>query len=421
MATRKRRPGPAADPARLARKHGGMGLKDFELQPDMARMRAYRLGRVQEQVRAHDLAGLLLFMPIHVRYATGTRAAQVYNMHAPYRSAFVPPEGKVVMMDWLGEGVEPLETIAEYRRAHNFTYFPAGARNQDIARAFAREVVSLVKRHGGRDRPLGVDIADPVGMLALQAAGIEIVGGDPLMQHAKAVKSADEIACMLQAVAVAEAGMARMHAALRPGLTEEELWSLLNETNVARSGEYFEYRMLVSGGRTNPWGQECSDRIIRAGELVGFDCGMAGPFGYVADVSRTYFCGPGTPTREQRGTYRRAYDYLQHNLALVRAGVSFRDLACKGAKLPPVYFRNRYPVIAHGIGMADEWPAIPYKDDWTRDGYDGELVAGMTICVESYFGAENGTEGVKLEEQVLVTRDGFQLISTFPYEEILLS
>jgi Xaa-Pro aminopeptidase len=420
MARASRPPKSRVDPVRLARKQVGMGLKDFETQPDMARMRAYRLARVQEQIRSRDLAGVLLFMPIHLRYATGTRNAQIYNMHAPYRSAFVPPEGKVVMQDWLSADVEALDTIAEYRPAYNFTYFPAGSRNETVAKSFAREVAALVTRLGGGSRRLGIDIVDPVGMLAIQAAGIEVVGGDPLMQHAKSIKSADEIACMIHAVSVAEAGMARMHKALEPGMTEEELWASLHQANIARSGEYFEYRLLASGGRTNPWGQECSDRIIRAGELVGFDCGMAGPFGYVADVSRTFFCGPGRPSPEQRDTYRRAYDYLQHNLALVRAGVSFRDFARRGATLPPQYVRNRYPVIAHGIGMADEWPSIPYKGDWKRDGFDGELEDGMTICVESYFGAEGGTEGVKLEEQVLVTRDGYQRLSTFPFEDVLL-
>jgi Xaa-Pro aminopeptidase len=282
-------------------------------------------------------------------------------------------------------------------------------------------VARLVRKHGGRKARLGVDLIEPVGMLALQAEGIPIVSAEPAMQHAKSIKSADEIACIIHAITVAETGMARMRRKLVPGVTEQELWSHLHQANIAMGGEYSEYRLLASGGRTNPWGQECSDRVIRAGELVAFDTGMAGPFGYVADVSRTFHCGPGGPTPAQRDLYRRAHDYLHHNLALVRAGASFREVSRKGAKLPARFFRNRYPMIIHGIGMADEWPSIPYLDDWARDGFEGELEENMAVCVEAYFGAEGGTEGVKLEQQVLVTRSGHQLLSTFPFEDALLA
>ncbi|MSP82599.1 MAG: aminopeptidase P family protein [Alphaproteobacteria bacterium] len=417
----KRKTPPAEDPQFLARKAGGMELKDFEMQVDMARMRAYRLGRVQEQIRKHDLAGAVLFNSIHLRYATGTRSVQVFNMHTPYRSTFVPPTGKVIMNDWQTEGLPVLDTVAEYRPTRNFAYFPAGERHEDIARAFAKDVAALTKKHGGRNRRIAVDIIEPVGMLALQAEGLEVVSAERLMQHAKVIKSADEIACMLHTITIAEAGMGRMRRAMEPGMTENELWAILHQTNIAKGGEYFEYRLMASGGRTNPWGQECSDRMIRAGELVAFDCGMVGPYGYVADVSRTYHCGPGRPSATQRDQYRRAYDYLHHNLAMVRAGVTFRDFSRRGSVLPPQFFRNRYNMLVHSIGMADEWPSIPYKDDWQRDGYDGSLQEGMTVCVEAYFGAEGGTEGVKLEQQVLVTKTGYQALSTFPFEDDLLA
>ena len=81
---------------------------------------------------------------------------------------------------------------------------------------------------------------------------------------------------------------------------------------------------------------------------------------------------------------------------------------------------RRYPVMAHGIGMADEWPSIPWPVDWEQEGYDGGLEENMAICIESYIGSEFGGEGVKLEEQVVVTTEGYQQMSTFPYEASLL-
>jgi Xaa-Pro aminopeptidase len=241
------------------------------------------------------------------------------------------------------------------------------------------------------------------------------------MEFAACIKSADEIACVSLAVSVAETGIARMREALAPGITENELWSLLHRTNIEMGGEWSEYRLLASGPRTNPWGQECGDRIIRAGDLVAFDTGMVGPFGYDADVSRTLHCGPGKPSAEQRRLYRLAHENLTTNTELIRPGLGFRELAARAWPMPPEFVANRYAFIAHGVGMMNQYPAIYNAVDFERDGYDGIIEEGMTLSVESYIGADGGREGVKLEDQVLVTRDGCERLSTFPFEEALLA
>jgi len=109
------------------------------------------------------------------------------------------------------------------------------------------------------------------------------------------------------------------------------------------------------------------------------------------------------------------------NLELVKAGVSFRELSQQSWMPPDEFIKRRYPVMAHGIGMADEWPAIPWPIDFEAEGYDGVLEENQAICIESYIGSEHGGEGVKLEEQIVVTRDGYQQMSTFPYETDLLA
>mgnify|MGYP002529321045 FL=1 len=121
-----------------------------------------------------------------------------------------------------------------------------------------------------------------------------------------------------------------MREALEPGLTENQLWAILHETNIAMGGEWIETRLLASGGRTNPWFQECGDKVIRAGELVAFDTDLIGPFGYCADISRTYFCGPGRPSDEQKRIYAMARDQIETNIALLAPGMTFRELAEKG-------------------------------------------------------------------------------------------
>ena len=160
--------------------------------------------------------------------------------------------------------------------------------------------------------------------LTLQPAtiGAEISQG----QKARSVKSREEIALGRYAIEVAELGIRRMHEALRPGVTENELWSILSQVNIAHGGLWSEARMLASGERTNPWLQEAGERRIQAGDLVGFDTDMVGPFGYMSDISRTWYCGDGTAPAEFRDLYKRALDEIEHNKAMVRPGVSFREL-----------------------------------------------------------------------------------------------
>jgi Xaa-Pro aminopeptidase len=359
---------------------------------DGAALRIGRLARLQAELRARDLAGCVLFDPVNMRYATGLRNYQVMQMHIPFRYAFVPADG---------------------------------SRLGEHARRWAADINQLVKDHAGANRRVAVDRIGPAHLAALEAAGLTAVEAQEPMELARAVKLPEELALMAVDIFVAEAGIARMKSALRPGLTENAFWSVLHETNTAAGGEWIECRLVASGQRTNPWGAECSGKMIEAGELVGFDTDMVGPGGTCADISRTLLCGDGPPSRRQKDLYRLAVEQLEHNMALVRPGISFRDYAERCWPLPAAYVANRYPEVAHGIGLCDEYPGIPPIQDWDergyRGGYEGVIEENMTLCVESYIGADGGPEGVKLEQQVLVTAEGCRLLSTFPLEDTFLT
>jgi Xaa-Pro aminopeptidase len=189
---------------------------------------------------------------------------------------------------------------------------------------------------------------------------------------------------------------------------------------IEQDGDYIETRLLSSGPRTNPWFNEAGRRSIENGNLVALDTDVVGRFGYYADFSRTFFCGRGRPSGAQRTLYRLAWEQVQTNLALIRPGMSFRELSERAWPIPEAYVANRYFVLAHGVGMTGEYPYVLHPHDFTEHGYDGMIEPGMTLCVESYVGAEGGTDGVKLEEQVLVTETGVELLSRFPYDEALL-
>jgi Xaa-Pro dipeptidase len=406
----------------ISRKAPGMVLREKEVQPDMARMRAYRLGRVQEQLRERDLGGALLFDSINIRYTTGSSNGQIFNFHTPGRCLFVPPEGETVLFDdsRLPTNISGLGTIGELRDMPSFCFFIAGPRIKEKAGELANQIDELMRTHAGENRRLAVDKVEIDGIHALHAKGLELLNAQEPLEMARSIKSGDEIACILHVITIAEMGIARMRAELEPGMTENELFSILHQTNIAHGGDWIDYRLLASGGRTNPWGQECSDKMIRAGELVAFDTGMIGPYGYGADMSRTFICHPANPTDEQRRLYNTAIENIEYNLALIKPGVTFREISDKGWKLPDEYVTNRYPTPVHGMGMGDEWPMIRYPHDWEASGFDGVIEENMVLSVESYIGAEGGMEGVKIEEQILVTVDGYQRLSTFPWEAELL-
>jgi Xaa-Pro aminopeptidase len=203
-------------------------------------------------------------------------------------------------------------------------------------------------------------------------------------------------------------------------MSENALWALLHRSVIEQDGDYVETRLLSSGPRTNPWFQEAGRREIANGDLVALDTDVVGRFGYYADFSRTFFCGRGRPSDEQRRLYRLAYEQIQTNMALIRPGMTFRELSGRAWPTPESYVANRYFVLAHGVGMTGEYPYILHLHDFAASGYDGVIEPGMTLCVESYVGAEGGPEGVKLEEQVLITPDGVELLSHFPFDDTLL-
>jgi Xaa-Pro aminopeptidase len=387
--------------------------------PDLAAMRAYRLARVRTELAARDCAGIVVTDPINLRYATDAANMQVWCLHNAARYAFVATEGPIVLFDFHGCAhlAEPLALVDEVRPARAWYYFHSGARLAEHAGLWAAELADLVRAHGGGSRRLALDRADREGVAALEARGLSLHPGQEIMEQARALKSADEIRAMRCALAACEAAMRMMQQHLRAGITEQELWALLHAENIKRGGEWIETRLLSSGTRTNPWFQECGSRVIESGDLVAFDTDLIGPYGYCVDISRTWRCGDGRASNAQIDLYGRAREQIAHNLELVRPGLGFHEFSEKAFRLPERYRANRYSTIAHGVGVCDEYPAIYYPEEANANGYDGVLEAGMTICLESYIGEAGGAEGVKLEEQVLVTATGCEVLSRYPFED----
>ncbi len=341
---------------------------------------------------------------------------QLWVAHNPTRHCFVAADGPVVLFDYFS--CEHLSdhsgVVDEVRPAVSWMFMYGGDLTDMKVRRWAGPIADLVSHHGGGNMRLAVDHLNPEGAGELARLGVSIHNGEAVMESARLIKSPDEIRAMRRAIVACEAAMAEMQAALRPGISENELWAELHRGNIARGGEWIETRLLSSGPRTNPWFQESSSRIVEAGDLVAFDTDLIGPYGFCADLSRTWYCGDGEPKDEQRELFAIASEQIARNTELLRPGTTFRDLVERSAVPPPECFPTRYGVLYHGVGLADEYPTLPHAADWTSDTPDGVLEQGMVLCVESYIGRLGGHEGVKIEEQILVTEAGNEKLSTYP-------
>ena len=312
--------------------------------------------------------------------------------------------------------------INEVRSDASFFYFECGNRVTEHAKRFAGELDEVLKQHtGNANRIIAMDKIEIAGLQALQKLGIKVVDGQEPMELARSIKGIDEINAIRCAVNSCEKGVKAMHQHLKPGISENELWSVLHRENIRRGGEWIETRLLSSGPRTNPWYQECGPRIIQSGDIVSFDTDLIGVYGMCVDMSRTWICGDTKPNAEQKMLYQIAHEHISKNTALLQPGRSFIELSELSHRLPPVYRQQRYGIIYHGVGLCDEYPSIRYPEDVNKYGYDGTLEVGMVLSVEAYVGAVGGKYGVKLENQLLITENGPEVLTSYPFEDDFLN
>ena len=389
-------------------------LREDEI--DFDKLRSYRLDRVRIELVKNNLEACILFDPVNVRYALDTVNMSVYNMHNLTRYCFVPVNGPIILYEYFNCEIlsKHLNLIDEIRPAITWDYFSNGDQADKQLLKWINEVKDLSKNYF-KSKKIAIDVLNGPAVAALNKEGIEVVDAKLILEQARVIKSPDELTCMKAAIEVAEKGVSKMRSDLKPGMTEDELWSILHKTNIENGGEWIECRILSSGERSNPWMQESSNKVMQQGEIVAFDTDMVGPYGYCADISRAFVVGHKF-NDEQKKLYSMARNQIDHNFRLIKPGMSFKEFIKKSWVLPDEYYGNRYSCMVHGIGLCDEWPQIRYPTDGGEEG--GTFEKNMTITLESYIGKVGGKEGVKLEQQYLVGENGLELMSHHPLEDI---
>lgn len=390
--------------------------------PDLHAMRAYRLRRLVDKIVERDYGGLLMFDPLNIRYATDSTNMQLWNTHNPFRACLVCADGYMVLWDYKNAPFladhNPL--VREVRSGFDLFYFDRGDKLAEQAHAVTGEVQDLIRAHGGGTMRLAVDKIMLHGMRALEARGFEIMEGEEVTEKARVIKGPDEILAMRCAMLACEASVADMEAATEPGMTEDDIWAELHKANIRRGGEWIETRLLTTGPRTNPWFQECGPRVLQNNEILAFDTDLVGCYGICSDISRTWWVGDDDPRPDMVDTMRIAYDHIMTNMDMLKPGVRFDDLTAHCHGLPPNMQKQKYGCMMHGVGLCDEWPLIAYPDTAVKGAFDYVLEPGMTLCVEVLASPEGGDFSIKLEDQVLITEDGYENLTQYPFDERLL-
>jgi Xaa-Pro aminopeptidase len=377
-----------------------------------------RLSRLQTELERAGYDGGLFYDPINIRYATGVSNMQVYGLHNPCRYVYVPSDGPTVLFDF--KGCEHLShsaaAVGETREAVSWYHFVAGSRGPELVDRWAGELAALA----GSNARIAVDRLDPPGVEALRCRGVSVGDGQAVADRARVIKTTQEVAAIRAAVNAADLAVAAMVESLQPGRSEQEIWAELHRAAIGQGAEWFETRLLTSGPRTNPWYQEASSRVVEHGDLVALDTDLIGVGGYSVDISRTWVAGDAA-TEEQRRLHEAAHQQILDNIALLRPGASFAEISAQATLPPGPLHSATNACVAHGIGLCNEYPLIVNSDHFAGGGYDGEIEAGMVLCVESLVAPEGGREAVKLEEQVLVTTTGNEVLSATPFDQRLLS
>ena len=395
--------------------------------PNLEAMRAYRHKRLTQHIVDRGYGGLLMFDPLNIRYATDSTNMQLWNTHNPFRAVLLLADGYMLIWDYKNSPFlstfNPL--VREQRSGADLFYFDRGDKVDVAADVFANEVRVLMAEHAPGNMRLAVDKVMLHGLRALEAQGFEIMEGEEVTEKSRAVKGVDEILAMRCASHACETAVKAMEDAARAGvpqgnMSEDDIWAVLHAENIRRGGEWIETRLLSSGQRTNPWFQECGPRIVQNNEIVSFDTDLVGSYGICIDISRSWWIGDEAPPADMVYAMQHAHEHIMTNMEMLKPGVTIPELTANCHQLDAQFMAQKYGCLMHGVGLCDEWPLVSYPDKAVPGAFDYALEPGMTLCVEAAVGAVGGAFTIKLEDQVLITEDGYENLTKYPFDDRLM-
>jgi Xaa-Pro dipeptidase len=408
----------------------GPNAVDWEERTDLARLREQRLARLKEFLERSDLGSLLTFDFHNMRYMTSTHIG-TWAMDKLIRFALLPRGGEPVVWDfgsaarhhqlynpWLdGRTDEPERGRA---RAGISTLRGAFHPQAGIAEGVAAKLRRELDQHGLAGEPVGVDVAELPVLAALRDAGLDVVDGQQVFLEARRIKSPDEITLLTTACALVDAAYDELYRFLRPGVRENECVGLVAKVLYDLGSEHVEGVNAISGERCSPHPHVYSDRILRPGDPAFFDI-LHSFNGYRTCYYRTFAVGSASVA--MRDAYRRCRDYMDEAIALVKPGATTADIVSVWPRAEEFGFANEEAAFAlqygHGVGLSI-WEKPIFSRLVSLD-HPEVLEEGMLFALETYWPAADGWSAARIEEEVVVTADGCEIITKFPAEELLVA
>src|SRR5256884_2550603 len=397
----------------------GLMAVDWEERVNFERLRTERLARVKKFLEASDLGALLCFDMNNIRYITATHIG-TWAMDKLVRFSLLPRGDDPILWDfgsaarhhqlynpWLGE--RSRAGISTLRGAYP-------ERATDVARKIRVELEAR-KLHRS---PLGVDVIEIPVLEALRAEGLTVVDGQRLMQEVRKIKTQDEITLLATACMMVDAAYEELYRRMRPGMRENECVGLVSKVLYDLGSEHVEGVNAISGERANPHPHVYSDRVLRPGDPAYFDI-LHSHLGYRTCYYRTFAIG--SASRAQVDAYRRCRDLLDRAIALVRPGVTTAEVASVWPRAQEFGFPSEEAAFAlqfgHGVGLSI-WEK-PIISRLVSLDHPEVIQEGMVFALETFWPAKDGWSAARIEEQLVVTKDGCEVITRLPAEELLVA
>ncbi len=429
MARKPTRPAPAAAPTDALDPHhrwdrpiqapGHMQV-DFEERVDFPRLHAYRLGRTRKALARSGLGALLVFDQHNIRYFTGTVIGE-WARDKLIRYSLLTGPGEPWVWDF-GSAARHHRLYAPWLLPDHCRAGMVGMRGAvpptaGLFEQAAREIKAILAREGVAGMPVGIDVVEPPFLFALQKQGIEVRDGQQVMLEARVIKNADELTLLNIAAAMGDGVYQDIFEALKPGIRENEIVALATKRLYEMGSDCVEAINAISGERCSPHPHNFTDRMLRPGDQAFFDI-IQSFVGYRTCYYRTFSVGRATAA--QRSAYKRAREWMDSAIALIKPGVSTERIARCFPKAEEIGFESEMAAFGlnfcHGLGLGlHERPIISRLNSLD---HPMELEAGMVFAVETYCPASDGVSAARIEEDVIVTPKGAQIITLFPAEEL---
>jgi Xaa-Pro aminopeptidase len=405
----------------MAIKHFGSMAVDWEQRINFDRLRTERLARAKSFLQKSEMGALLCFDMNNVRYLTATHIG-TWAQDKISRFALLAQNDEPILWDF-GSAARHHQQNCPWLGDRSRAGIPLlrGAMSPEMGRAedVAKKIKTELEMRGLHNEPVGIDIVEPPILFALQKLGITVVDGQQLMSDIREIKTQDEILLLNHSAMMVDGAYHELYHAMRPGFKENEAVGLVNKYLYDNGSEYVEGVNAISGERCSPHPHVFSDRALRPGDPVYYDI-LHSYMGYRTCYYRTFTVG--YAPQGMIDAYTRCREYLDAAIALVKPGRTTAEIASVWPKAQEFGFPNEEAAFAlqfgHGIGLAI-WEK-PVISRLVSMEHAHVIKPGMVFALETFWPSKDGWRAARIEEEIVVTETGAEVITRFPAEELLV-